>query len=273
MNNIAIVAWFTVKEAMARKVFIFFAGISILVVIFTAVILGVTDTSSIIGGFNGAKGLPETGGIISKLEIVIISPLASLGLLLAIFASSSFIPIMLEKGNIDLLLSKPISRSQLLWGKYLGGLAVVFFNIALLIIGIWLSLSIKFDYYGYTFLWGILVITFTFAVLYSLIVLFGVLTRSSMLGMMFAYLIFLIISPLLNFLHNRMPGLITNEFWKNVIDFFYYIIPKTAELMNEVMHTLASGEEIISYQPIWSSLIFLAAMMGISMYVFNKKDF
>lgn len=273
MKNIAIVSWYTVKEAMARKVFVFFAVISLLVVIFTAVILGVTDTSSIMGGFNNAKGLPEMGGIISKLEIVIISPLASLGLLLAIFASSSFIPIMLEKGNIDLLLSKPISRSQLLWGKYFGGLAVVFFNIALLIIGVWLSISIKFDYFGYTFLWGILVITFTFAVLYSLIVLFGVITKSSMFGMMIAYLIFLILSPLLKFFHNDMPGLISSEFWKNVINFIYYIIPKTSELMGNIINTLASGEEIVSYQPIWSSFIFLAVMMGISMYVFNKKDF
>ena len=120
MKNVLTVTWYTIKEAMARKVFIFYSIISILVIVFTAIILGVTNLDSIINGFAGKNGAPMLTEIVTKLEISIITPLASLGLLLAIFASSSFIPIMLEKGNIDLLLSKPVSRTQLLWGKYFG---------------------------------------------------------------------------------------------------------------------------------------------------------
>ena len=228
MKNILTVTWYTLREAMARKVFIFFSIISLLVVIFTAVILGVTNLDSIVNGFAGKNAAPMMVEIVSKLEIAIITPLASLGLLLAIFASSSFIPIMLEKGNIDLLLSKPVSRTQLLWGKYFGGSLVVFINIALLIIGVWLSISIKFSIWSYTFLWSILIITFTFAVLYSLIVLFGVMTKSSMFGMMFAYLIFLILSPLLKFAHGDMQTFITSGFWKGVIGVLHQTLPQAA---------------------------------------------
>ena len=101
-------------------------------------------------------------------------------------------PIMLEKGNIDLLLSKPMSRTQLLLGKYLGGILVVFINIAFLIIGTWIIISLKFSYWNFNFTFVIIVITFTFAVLYSVVVLFGILFRSSVPGMMIAYFIFLI---------------------------------------------------------------------------------
>ncbi|HKI79803.1 MAG TPA: ABC transporter permease subunit [Ignavibacteriaceae bacterium] len=273
MKNILVVSWYTIREAMARKVFIFFSGISGLVVIFTAVILGVTNVDSIVQGFAGKNAAPMMAEIVSKLEIAITTPLASLGLLLAIFASSSFIPIMLEKGNIDLLLSKPVSRTQLLWGKYLGGLLVVFLNIAILIIGVWLSISIKFSLWSFTFLWSILIITFTFAVLYSIIVLFGVITKSSMFGMMIAYLIFLILSPLLKFGHGDLQNIISSEFWKGVIDTLYYIFPKTSELMSNTILTLAQGQGIENYQPLWTSFVFLAAMMFISNYIFNKKDF
>lgn len=273
MKNILTVSWYTLREAMARKVFIFFSIISLLVVIFTAIILGVTNLDSLVNGFAGKNAVPMMIDIVSKLEIAIITPLASLGLLLAIFASSSFIPIMLEKGNIDLLLSKPVSRTQLLWGKYFGGILVVFLNIAILILGVWLSISFKFSIWSYTFLWSILIITFTFAVLYSIIVLFGVLTKSSMFGMMFAYLIFLILSPLLKFASGDVQNFITSEFWKGVIDTSYYIIPKTSELMGNTIMTLAQGGGIENYQPIWTSLLFLAAMMGLSNYIFNKKDF
>ena len=273
MKNVLTVTWYTIKEAMARKVFIFYSIISILVIVFTAIILGVTNLDSIINGFAGKNGAPMLTEIVTKLEISIITPLASLGLLLAIFASSSFIPIMLEKGNIDLLLSKPVSRTQLLWGKYFGGILVVFINIALLIIGVWLSISIKFSIWSFAFIWSIVIITFIFAVLYALIVLFGVVTKGSMFGMMFAYLIFLILSPLLKFAHGDMQTFITSGFWKGVIDVFYYIIPKTSELMSNTIITLANGGGIENYQPIWTSLIFLAGMMALSNYIFIKKDF
>ena len=273
MKNILTVSWYTLREAMARKVFIFFSIISLLVVIFTAVILGVTNLDSLVNGFAGKNAAPMMIDIVSKLEIAIITPLASLGLLLAIFASSSFIPIMLEKGNIDLLLSKPVSRTQLLWGKYFGGILVVFLNIAILILGVWLSISFKFSIWSYTFLWSILIITFTFAVLYSLIVCFGVMTKSSMFGMMIAYLIFLILSPLLKFFQGDMQTFITSGFWKGLIDTLYYIIPKTSELMGKTIITLANGGGVENYQPIWTSLLFLVGMMGLSNYIFNKKDF
>src|SRR5512146_2031256 len=126
MRNIYLMTLFTLKEAMARKVFLFFIGISVFAIILTGLIFSLVDTQSIISGIETKTGSDFLiRNIISTLELMIISPLAGLGLLLAIFASSSFVPNMLEKGNIDILLSKPVSRQQLLWGKYIGGLLVV----------------------------------------------------------------------------------------------------------------------------------------------------
>ncbi|HKB85633.1 MAG TPA: hypothetical protein VKD08_05665, partial [Ignavibacteriaceae bacterium] len=123
MKNIYLMTLFTLKEALARKVFLFFIGISALAIVITALIFSLVDTQSIITGIETKTGNDFLiRNIVSTLEIMIISPLAGLGLLLAIFSSSSFVPNMLEKGNIDLLLSKPVSRQQLLWGKYAGGL-------------------------------------------------------------------------------------------------------------------------------------------------------
>ena len=145
--------------------------------------------------------------VITKIQLMITAPLSNLCLLLAIFASSSFVPLMLEKGNIDLLLSKPISRTQLLLGKYFGGILVVFINIAFLILGAWIIISLKFSYWNFNFPLVILVITFTFAVLYSLVVLFGIIFRSSVPGMMTAYFIFLILSPALDFTRLQLKTL------------------------------------------------------------------
>ncbi len=273
MKNTFIMTWFTLREAMARKVFIFFLVISAIVLLITGLVLSMIDTEKILTGLTKGAVNIDMSMIVSKIELMIVSPLAGLCLLLAIFASASFIPIMLEKGNIDLLLSKPVSRSQLIWGKFWGGLMVVFLNIAFLIIGVWLIISFKFSYWNFSFLLIVLITTFTFAVLYSLIILFGVLTKGSTLGMMVAYFIFIILSPLLASSQGQLGLFIQSKFWKSVIDAFYYIVPKTSEMMGKISFGLAAGNGVEDWQPILTSLAFLILTMGITISIFRKKDF
>src|SRR5207248_489037 len=59
-------------------------------------------------------------------------------LLVGVIITSFFIPNMLHKGTVDLLLAKPIHRWLLLLNKYLGGLTFIFLNTAYAIGGIWL---------------------------------------------------------------------------------------------------------------------------------------
>ncbi len=271
MKNIWIMTWYTLREAMARKVFMFFLTISAVVIIIAALVLGLSDKASLSVNVSGAN--MQFANPINFIEMMIISPLSGLCLLLAIFASASFVPIMLEKGNIDLLLSKPVSRDQLLWGKYFGGILVVLINIAFLVIGVWAIISIKFSYWDFSFLLIILVITFTFAVLYSIIVLLGVLSKGSTLGMMVAYFIYIILSPLLFIAKDKLLIYMQSDFLKSLIKGIYYVVPKTHELMEQVMKQLASGNGIDNYQPILTSLAFLILTMGITISIFRKKDF
>lgn len=273
MKSVWIISLATIKEAFARKVFIFFLALSMLVLIIMIGTYSMLNADMLIGSINKAGGNASIKEIMSSLELLVISPLSGLCLLLSVFASSSFVPNMLEKGNIDLLLSKPISRNQLIAGKYFGGVLVVFLNVFVLIIGVWLIISLKFSYWDFSFLLSSLVITFTFAVLYSIILLFGVITKSSALGMMIAYFIFIILSPLLLAGRNQFAPLIENDVARKMIDVFYYIIPKTSELMSSGLINLASGRGIVDYQPFITSLLFLLVMLGIAIYTFSKKDF
>ena len=174
---------------------------------------------------------------------------------------------MLEKGNIDLLLSKPISRTQLLIGKYCGVVLFVFLNILLFVFGIWLIISIKFGYWDASFLTLSLVITFTFAVLYALILFFGVITKSSIPGMMVAYLIFLIISPLLFLYKEKLNEFISSEILKTLLDGLYYIIPQTAELMGNIMIDLATGKGITNFSIYFNIIIILNFTSGFFCFI------
>lgn len=273
MKNIFVISWYTLREAFARKVFIFFAVISLIFLIGLAVIFSLVNTDSILANMNPSGDKFVLAEVITQIQIAITAPLSNLCLLLAIFSSSSFMPLMLKKGNIDLLLSKPISRTQLLLGKYLGGTLVVFLNIAFLILGAWLIISLKFSYWNFNFPLVIMVITFTFAVLYSIVSLFGILFRSSVPGMMIAYFIFLILSPALVFVRLQLKTLSGKEVLKTIVDGLYYLIPKTSELMGKINSNVGQGKPIGDLQPVMSSLLFLILIMFFCDYILKKKDF
>jgi len=273
MNNIFQIILFTIREALARKVFIFFGAIILLALGGTLLVFLLVDIDTLTSMANQSGQNYMMQEIVNSLELLIVTPLANLGLLLAIFSSSSFVPVMLEKGNIDLLLSKPISRTQLILGKYLGVVFFVFLNIFFFVFGVWLIISIKFGYWDASFLTLSFVITFAFSVLYALILLFGVMTKNSILGMMVAYFIFLILSPLLLLYNEKLNEFVTNEIVSTILDGFYFIVPQTAEIMGRIMIDLAMGKGIANFQPIITSFLFLILVVIFSVFLFRKKDF
>jgi len=273
IKNIWLITLFTIREAMARKVFLFFAVISLLALLGLALVFSVVGINTFVDIANqsGSKGVLRE--IVTSIQFMIINPLSGLCLLLAIFSSASFVPNMMEKGNIDLLLSKPISRDQLLLGKFFGGILVVFINVFFLVIGTWIIVSVKFSYWNLSFLYVSVTITFAFAVLYSIIVLLGVATKGSILGMMAAYFIFILLSPLLYAYFIEFRNVVESDVLKAFLDGLYYIVPKTSELTGVITVNLAAGRGVTEYQPVITSLIFLILIVSFSIYLFRKKDF
>lgn len=273
MKNIWNITLFTVREAFSKKLFLTFLSVSSFVIVVAGIVFASFEIEQL-AGFADLNGKPQgelLERVVGVFRLLIITPLFGGGLFLSIFSVSSFIPNMLEKGNIDLFLSKPITRQQIIWGKFLGGLIVVFINIAYVVIGFWMLLGFKFGVWDINFLVTIPTITFTFAVLYALIILLGILTKSSILAMMVSYLIFFILSPVLA-VRDSISALFDNKFVELLFEIFYHIIPKTAEL-GSITSDLAAGGGIIEWQPIITSIVFMFLILGLSIIIFNKKDY
>lgn len=273
IRNTYLITILTLRETFARKIFIVFFAISTLSLLTMGIILASTNVESFVSFFgkNNENDKLILSEILRALKLIIVSPLFGIGLFLSIFSVSSLVPNMLEKGNIDLLLSKPVARYQIILGKFFGGTLVVLLNIAYLILGMWILFGIKFGVWEAAFLYSIPMITFTFAVLYSLIIIVGILTRSSILAMMLSYIIFIIISPLLSIRENFYV-FIDNKIAEIIIDAIYYIIPKTSELGTQMGNLTISGG-IDDFQPILTSLAFMILILYSSIIIFNKKDY
>src|SRR5581483_1069477 len=68
---------------------------------------------------------------------------AALTLVLSIIVTAFFIPNMLRKGTVDMLLAKPIHRTTLLLYKYVGGMAFMVINAVVIMGGLWLALGVR----------------------------------------------------------------------------------------------------------------------------------
>ncbi len=109
---------------------------------------------------------------------------AWVAVLVGVVITASFIPNMLQKGAIELWLSKPLRRPGLLVYKYLGGLVFVFLLTAVTVLAVWAVIGLRSGIWAAGFLVVIPAVTFSFALLYSVSTLAAVFTRSTVVAIL-----------------------------------------------------------------------------------------
>lgn len=277
MSRLLAVVDGTIRESLAKFTFLAFLIMStlILLVITFAVNLDVVN-----GALAGAKLFGhdvQLGGQSFSLDNLVTGTqtglgfvLFTVGLFLSIFATANLVPVMLEKGYVDLLLSKPLSRPALFLGRYLGAIAVVFINLLYLVGGVWLLLGWKTGVWKAGLPAAGLIILLTYAVLLGFMMLVGVVTRSSSITIMLAYFLF----PLTAFLSARdnLTVMLTSKTAVAVINGLYLLLPKIAG-MGRIMSELTMERSVTSFAPIGSSIVFGATCLALGTVYFSRKDY
>ncbi len=192
-----------------------------------------------------------------------------LGTLLGLFATMPLIGGLLETGRIDLLLSKPVSRSRILGGHLAGLVLVVAMLSTYLIGGVWLTLSLKTGLWQTSFLAAIPLMVTMFVVMYGVLLFFTVLTRNAGLGLIISYgLIF--VSVILAAHEQIRPQL--DGVGLAVFSTLYHVLPNFAEIARTVSQ-LASPEGVSDTYPFISSVLFGGIVYAFSFRLFARKDF
>ncbi len=274
MNNILTILNYTLREDISRKVFLAFFIISTITIFGFLFVFSMYPVDQIIPPEAAKDGKPGTPYymILTGFLMTPIVSISTLGLLLSIFATSGLITSIMERGTVDLFLSKPVSRFQLLTGRITGSLLMVLVNLIYLIAGIWLVFSVFTGFYNWYLLTPIIWIFITFSALFGLIVLLGVLTKSSVPGMMAAYFVFIIGSPILMKKDRIIEIISAGPVIKGIINTFYYIIPQTDGITRKVMFPLLMEGKIESYEPLIQSCLLLFVFLGIALFIFEKKE-
>jgi ABC-type transport system involved in multi-copper enzyme maturation permease subunit len=263
----------TFREAFARRIFWGFAGCCTALLLFLIFIMrvdvveGALATVSIFG-----NTLPTTSlrNLVERTQGVIAMVLYFAGMGLSVFASAGLVSAVFEPGRIELLLSKPISRTHLLLGRYIGNVLVVSANILYLVLGSWMIFGLKTGKWGAGFPLSSLCTIFIFMVLLAVIVLIGVLWESAAVAIMVTFAI-MIVTPILA-QKTTIERLLSSEWSRNVVRILYYALPKTSDV-SRIIWRLILKQPIDSWMPVWSTAAFGAAMLGAGVWLFRRKSF
>jgi len=228
---------------------------------------------------------------------------AWVSLIISVVITSFFIPNMLRKGTIDLLIVKPINRWSLLLMKYVGGLTFIFLNTTLAIGGTWIALGIKTGVWTPGFLISIPMVTFFFAILYAVSTLLAVITRSAIACIILTCIVWFILwvvgvlyqvtdmfvqmETAKAAAENRPVGE-ENTFVKT-IKVIHRILPRTSDLdtlvdlqlrkelqpdQAEIIKKLDLQAKQISWgESITVSVIFVVLILSLSCWLFSIKDY
>ena len=104
------------------------------------------------------------------------------GILAAIVVTASIVPQTFEQGAIDLLLSKPVSRSLIFLTKFMGGCAFILLVSTYFMVGLWLIVGWRYDLWMHGVLKSIPVFLFCFAIFYSVSSLAGVIWKNAIVS-------------------------------------------------------------------------------------------
>jgi hypothetical protein len=221
---------------------------------------------------------------------------------LAIIATAGFLPNLMEKGAIDVLLAKPLPRWKLFLGKYLGSLAFILAQATVFVVLTFVVMGVRWRMWLWEYLLVIPLVTVLFSYLYCVSALTAVMWRStaaSVLVSLGAWVAFTGVQSL----HDGFEWF---PEWKEgrayaIADAARWVIPKTqditylakkwtgaastAEMLpqppnresRDILDIAKRIEEarmaIPAWQTIGSSLLFEAFVVGLAMWKFSRADY
>jgi ABC-type transport system involved in multi-copper enzyme maturation permease subunit len=267
----------TFREAKARKTLVGFFLLSCVLIILALVIFqnetvqnAMNESESLRAEDIAAAALNTT--VLDVMWMIIAWNLYVFALCLGIFASASFITSMMEKGAIDLLISKPVPRWLYILGRYTGASIIMLIEVAFFVLGMWVVVSLSVGRWNWGFPMSIAHIMLGFMGMYSVVVLVSVLSRSNLLAIITGFGI-LFIAFLLSI--GRFAGEVVDTGSKGVfgyiVDVLYYVFPQAIDMGTNMANGIIGKE--IKWTPIFLNLGLTVSYLSLSVFAFKKKEF
>lgn len=267
----------TWREALARYTLLGFAVVSalFLLTLTFALNLDIVDGSLAAGTLFGKAlefhhGTRAVDTVVVTGQSVFAGMLYILGIFLAVFATGSQVPNLQRRGTVDLYVSRPITRTHLLLGRFLGAATLVTANLLLLCGGVFVIISLKTKIWNPRFLLATGLILVVFLSYLGFMYLVGVLSSSTPLSIMLPYALYMVSLPLAA--HDHIAAAMDSRFWANVVHGLYWVLPKTAEVGRDLT-AYVLGRTTPALLPLATTAAFGLVCLAAAVVTFNRKNF
>lgn len=211
---------------------------------------------------------------IQALQTIFVQQLAgSIGLMFCIAATAFFVPRMMERGEADVLFSKPVSRFVLLFARYVSGVVFVGLLALVLVGGMHLGFLLVSGYSDPAFLWSVITLVYVFALVHAFSTAIAVLTRNAIAPVLLSLVFFVFNGAChtiwVNKEHSQEKERLEAELDESTepvaqkenpflaafsvcVDVLHYVLPKThdADVITQQMRRAVSAPENVLVDPV-----------------------
>ncbi len=271
---------FTIGEVLRKGTLIFYFSVATCFLIFFA--LGIShspDDPDIVTIFGSPFAHQSQPGL-NVIEFILLQLHSSSVfwiILFGVFGVAGLIPGMLEKGTIDLFLSKPLARTELLMARALGAASGIAVNLIYFFVGIWLIFGLKAGVWHWGFLSSVIYVVYAFICFFSVVTIAGLITRSPGFSIMIAFS-FALISWGLELRENGLYRLWDNVVYHRLLDAFYYLTPQLNAMLENSSRVIGKNPFIPSpaeftFMPFLYSFFSTSLLYGLSVWYFSRQDY
>ena len=271
---------FTVEEAIRRGTLIFYFVVATIVLLLFSLGIGhPSNDSDMITLFGSPLARLSQPGF-NVIEFLLIQ-LHSLSifwiLLLGVFGVAGLIPSMLEKGTIELFLSKPLTRAELLMARAFGAVAGIAINLVYFFLGIWIIFGLKAGVWHWGFLSSVIYVVYAFVCFFSVVTIVGLITRSAGFTIMLAF-VFSIISWGLEVRETGLYRIWDNVVYHRLLDALYYLTPQLNAMLSNSTRVIGKIPYIpnvpdFTFMPFIYSFFSTCLLYFLSIWYFSRQDF
>lgn len=216
-----------------------------------------------------------------------LSALTVAGLLLVFFVGINLMAKDIDRKTIQLVLSKPISRAQYIWGKYLGIQLFVTASLLLLLLLSCLTVGLVFllypDYFmGFSWLIfseACFFILIKFWVLTAVVVFFSSITSSSLITLIFSfgsYIAGVTIEEVVFYLKTDFAAQekIISGSLRTFIDVVSYVLPNFSvfDFTIEAAHGLVITSDRLLLS-LGYAVVYIVLLLSAAAYIFSRREF
>jgi ABC-type transport system involved in multi-copper enzyme maturation permease subunit len=271
---------FTVSEALRKGTLLFYFGIATLILLVFSLGIGKQPGDSGVITFFDKPMMISSNLNLNAIEFLLIQlhSLSSFWIILfGVLGTAGLVPEMLEKGTIDLFLSKPLSRIELLMARASGGVMGMSVNMIYFIAGIWCIFGMKLGVWHTGFLSSCIYLTYTYFCLFSIVTIAGLITRSAGFSIMLTFA-FTIISWGLELREKGLYILWNNTVYHRFLDGLYYLLPQFDAMLDNSTRIIGKnpfipGSPDFTFMPFVYSFFSTCLLYVLSIWYFSRQDY